>query len=244
MAQEVLIVDDDRQVGEAMQKALEPDFEVRILTHAEDTLEACQVKRPDLIIMDITFPEGRLGPSVTEDLRANEATADIPILFVSGYDEIEDKEESFEAGGDDFLPKPFQQRELQLKVKALLRRIARSQKEPTAEVLKVGLLELNSRTFQITTDSKKVLLTPVEFELMRFLMSNPDQVFSADQLLQHVWGYPPGIGMPDLVRVHVKNVREKIEPNPRQPIFLRNVLRRGYMVPTTTSEDVERVLAE
>jgi DNA-binding response OmpR family regulator len=107
----------------------------------------------------------------------------------------------------------------------------------------VGLLNLNAKTYEITTESKRVLLTPVEFELMRFLMSNPDQVFSADQLLQRVWGYPPGIGMPDLVRVHVKNVREKIEPNPRKPIYLRNVLRRGYMVPTTSAEDVERVTA-
>lgn len=244
MAQEVMIVDDDRQVAEAMQKVLEPEFEVRIVTDAQNTLDACQLKRPDLIIMDIAFPDGRSGPAVTQQLRGNESTADIPVLFVSGWDEIEDKEESFEAGGDDFLSKPFQQRELQLKVKALLRRAARTKKAPTVEVLKVGLLELNSRTFEITTDSKRVLLTPVEFELMRFLMSNPDQVFSADQLLQRVWGYPPGIGMPDLVRVHVKNVREKIEPNARKPIYLRNVLRRGYMVPTTTPEDVERALSD
>jgi len=75
-----------------------------------------------------------------------------------------------------------------------------------------------------------VLLTPVEFELMQFLMSNPDRVFSADELLQNVWGYPPGTGMPDLVRVHVKNVRDKIEPDSRDPVYLRNILRRGYLV--------------
>ncbi|MGI6376195.1 MAG: response regulator transcription factor [Anaerolineae bacterium] len=241
MAQDILIVDDDRQVAEAMQRALEPEFDVRIITEASQTLEACQAKRPDLIIMDITFPEGRSGLNATQQVRNTEALADIPILYVSGWDEIEDKEDSFASGGDDFLSKPFQQRELQLKVKALLRRVARTKKQPVVEVLRVGLLELNARSFEITTDSKKVLLTPVEFELMRFLMTNPDEVFSADQLLQRVWGYPPGIGMPDLVRVHVKNVREKIEPNPRKPIFLRNVLRRGYMVPTTTVEDVERV---
>jgi len=73
------------------------------------------------------------------------------------------------------------------------------------------------------------MLTPVEFELVQFLMSHPNRVFSADQLLQLVWEYPPGTGMPDLVRVHVKNVRDKIEPDPRSPIYIRNVLRRGYM---------------
>lgn len=242
MAQDILIVDDDVQVAGAMQKALESDYEVRIVTEATGTLAACREKRPDLIIMDVVFPDGRTGLDATRALRESEYVADVPILFISGWDEIEDKNDTYGAGGDDFLSKPFQQRELQLKVKALLRRVARTQKPATAESLQVGLLELNAKTFEITTESKKVLLTPVEFELMRFLMSNPDEVFSADQLLQRVWGYPPGIGMPDLVRVHVKNVREKIEPNPRKPIYLRNVLRRGYMVPTTSEEDVKRAL--
>ena len=61
-------------------------------------------------------------------------------------------------------------------------------------------------------------------------MSNPGKVFSADQLLQKVWGYPPGTGMPDLVRVHIKNIRDKLEPDPREPVYLRNILRRGYMI--------------
>jgi len=231
MAQDILIVDDDRQVAEAMQRALEPEFEVRIITEANQTLEACQTKRPDLIIMDITFPEGRSGLEATQTVRKTEALTDIPVLYVSGWDEIEDKEDSFASGGDDFLSKPFQQRELQLKVKALLRRVARTKKPPVVEVLHVGLLELNARSFEITTDSKKVLLTPVEFELMRFLMSNPDEVFSADQLLQRVWGYPPGIGMPDLVRVHVKNVREKIEPNRANPSFCATCCGGGTWCP-------------
>jgi two-component system, OmpR family, response regulator RpaA len=243
MTPDILIVDDDRMVAEAMQRALEADFEVRIVTDATSVLGACQQKRPDLIIMDTVFPDGRAGLDAIKQLRENQATADVPILSVSGWDEIEDKEDTYASGSDDFLSKPFQQRELQLKVKALLRRVARTHRPAVVESLQVGLLDLNAKTYEITTESKKVLLTPVEFELMRFLMSNPDQVFSADQLLQRVWGYPPGIGMPDLVRVHVKNVREKIEPNPRKPIYLRNVLRRGYMVPTTTEGDVERAIA-
>ncbi len=241
MPQDILIVDDNRLVAEAMQKTLEPEYEVRIITDARDTMAACQAKRPDLIIMDVAFPDGRTGLDATHEIRNSADFSDVPVLYVSGYDEIEDKEDTYGSGGDDFLAKPFERRELQLKVKALLRRVSHARKAPAAEVITVGLLSLNARTFEITTESKKVLLTPVEFELMRFLMSNPDQVFSADQLLQRVWTYPPGIGMPDLVRVHVKNIREKIEPNPRKPIYLRNVLRRGYMVPTTTKEDVERV---
>jgi len=73
-------------------------------------------------------------------------------------------------------------------------------------------------------------LTPVEFELVHFLMRHPGHVYSADDLLQEVWGYPPGTGMPDLVRVHIKNLRDKIELAPRDPKYIRNVLRRGYMI--------------
>jgi len=158
--------------------------------------------------------------------------ANLPILFLTGRGEITDKIAAYQqAQADDYLTKPFDIRELELRVKALLRRSRQSAPLEADEKLKVGSLVLDLRTFEITTPDRTVLLTPVEFELMHFLMSHSDHVFSADQLLQQVWGYPPGTGMPDLVRVHIKNLRDKIEPDPRQPVYVRNLLRRGYMVP-------------
>jgi DNA-binding response OmpR family regulator len=173
---------------------------------------------------------GMNGIEVCRHMRANPELAPTPILFLTARGEIADKIEGFEAGADDYLTKPFDMRELDLRVKALLRRTQSGVEEEPLEQVEVGPLVLNCRTFEITTPLRAVLLTPVEFELLYFLMSNAGKVFSADQLLQSVWGYPPGTGMPDLVRVHIKNLRDKIEPIPGEPQYLRNVLRRGYTI--------------
>jgi two-component system, OmpR family, response regulator RpaA len=173
---------------------------------------------------------GMSGIEVCRHLRANPQLAPIPILFLTARGEIADKIEGFEAGADDYLTKPFDLRELELRVKALLRRSLTGGEQEAAERLEVGALTLDCRTFEISTPQRTILLSPVEFELLHFLMKSPGKVFSADQLLQQVWGYPAGTGMPDLVRVHIKNLRDKIEPAPSTPIYLKNVLRRGYMI--------------
>jgi len=95
----------------------------------------------------------------------------------------------------------------------------------------VGDLALNTKTFQVSIgDHQRVLLTPVEFDLLYHLMSNAGTVFSSEKLLQEVWGYPYDAGSPDLVRMHVRNLRLKIEPNPQAPVYIRTVPRRGYTV--------------
>jgi len=96
--------------------------------------------------------------------------------------------------------------------------------------LTVGELRLDRHKFTLTTPEKTVLLTPVEFDLLFYLMSHPGQVFSPDKLLQAVWGYPAGTGCSDLVRVHIKNIREKVEVDPSQPRHIRTIQRHGYIV--------------
>lgn len=100
--------------------------------------------------------------------------------------------------------------------------------ETSADVLVVGPLTLDGRVYELTVGERTVKPTPVEFDLLRFLMRNAGQVFTAEQLLQQVWGYPPGTGSQELVRAHIKNLRAKLEPNPRQPIYLRTKGRFGY----------------
>jgi len=169
------------------------------------------------------------GLEVCRHLRSSPETEQIPILFLTARGEIDDKLQGFEAGGDDYISKPFDMRELQARVKALLRR-AQPRDSVELERIVVGGLTLDCRTFEILTPTGQAMLTPVEFRVLYLLMSNPKQVFSARQLLQQVWGYPAGTGTPDLVRVHVKNIRQKIEPFPAQPIYLKNIKRRGYVV--------------
>ena len=117
-----------------------------------------------------------------------------------------------------------------MRVRALLRRASLAQQASEPKELVVNQLRLDCRKFTITTPERSVLLTPVEFDLLFYLMSHPGQVFSPDKLLQAVWGYPPGTGSSDLVRVHIKNIREKIDPDPSSPRYIRTIPRHGYTI--------------
>lgn len=226
----ILVVDDDEDVAETIERSLRrAGHEVLVAHRGADALQIARQRRPELIVLDMMMP-GMNGIEVCRHVRANPDLAKTPILFLTAKGEMGDKIDGFEAGADDYLTKPFDLRELELRVKALLRRTQRGSEEEIAERIEVGSLVLNCRTYEISTPQQNLLLTPVEFELLHFLMNNPGKVFSSDQLLQQVWGYPPGTGMPDLVRVHIKNLRDKIEPSPRTPRYLKNVLRRGYMI--------------
>ena len=236
MAHRVLVVDDDVAVAETIQRTLSlAGHDTQVAHRGADALLAARQQRPEIVVLDIMMP-GMSGIDVCRHMRANPELRSVPILFLTARGEIADKIEGFEAGADDYLTKPFDLRELDLRVKALLRRSQSNYEAPPAERLELGDLVLNCSTYELTTPDRTVLLTPVEYELFEFLMSHANKVFSADQLLQEVWEYPPGTGMPDLVRVHVKNTRDKVEPEPRNPIYVRNVLRRGYMVVGTADQ--------
>lgn len=227
----VLVVDDEEAVAQTIERALRRDYDVWVVYSAIEALKVARRVGPDLIILDIMMP-GMDGIEVGRRMREIPQLATLPILFLTGRGEIADKIAAYQqAQADDYLTKPFDLRELELRVRALLRRAKQTAPVEADEKLKVGSLVLDLRSFEIVTPDRTVLLTPVEFELMHFLMAHSDHVFSADQLLQQVWGYPAGTGMPDLVRVHIKNLRDKIEPDPRSPIYVRNLLRRGYMIP-------------
>jgi two-component system response regulator RpaA len=154
---------------------------------------------------------------------------DTPILFLTAKSKDEDKIEGFRAGGDDYLAKPFNMQELQLRIRAVLRRTGPSQTEqPDYNLVAIGDVLLDTRTFKVTTPAGTTLLTNVQFDLLYHLMSNAGQVFTSQQLLQDVWDYPRDTGSPELVRAHIKNLRDKIEPEPGQPIFICTIQGHGY----------------
>jgi DNA-binding response OmpR family regulator len=232
MGDTILIVDDDHATAEAIDRIMRLNgFDVLVAYGGEQALALCTEHRPNLVILDIIMP-GVDGIEVAKRLRNMAEFATLPILFLTGKGGIDAKIEAYQqAQADDYLTKPFDMRELVLRVQALLRRAKTVGPVESGNRLLVGKLILDLNSFEVITPDRSVLLTPVEFELMHFLMSHADRVFSADQLLHEVWGYPVGTGMPDLVRVHIKNLRDKIEPNPSEPVYVRNLLRRGYLVP-------------
>lgn len=228
MPASILVVDDDVDVAETVQRTLQrAGHDVLVAYRGVEALRLARERLPDLIVLDIRMP-GLDGIEVCRQLRASPGLSRMPVLFLSAKSEVADRLEGFEAGADDYITKPFDLRELELRVKALLRRTRPGEAAP-GEVRAAGMV-LNCTSFELSTAERTVLLTPVEFDLVLFLMRHPGQVFSAAHLLQEVWGYPPGMGTTDLVRVHIKNVRDKIEPDPARPRYLRNIPRRGYAV--------------
>jgi len=229
----VLVVDDDFSVASTIDRLLRSRGHETVVVHnGRDAIKAAKEAKPDLVILDVMMPEMD-GIEACKILRGDAETAHLPIIFLTAKAMIDDKIEGFEAGADDYLTKPFDIQELALRVRALLRRVQLGAAQPEQDdpVLAVGNLELNRQTFEVTTPDHTVLLTPIEFEVLFHLMKHEGEVFSSDRLLEEIWAYPPGTGDPALVRMHIRNLRAKIEPeNAPDPVYIRTVSRHGYTV--------------
>ena len=226
----ILVIDDDDLVSRTLQRALKIyDYQVMTASSGIEGLQLARRHRPDLFILDIMMP-GVDGYQVCRQIRGDPLLQDAPVLFLTAKAKDEDKIEGFRAGGDDYLVKPFNMQELELRVKAILRRAGPEKAEPEATVneVVVGDVTLDCRTFKVMTPYQTVLLTNVQFDLLYHLMSHADQVFNSQQLLQDVWDYPRDTGSPELVRAHIKNLREKIEPSPSDPIYIKTIQGHGY----------------
>jgi DNA-binding response OmpR family regulator len=244
----ILVVDDDLSVSDAISRMLTRRGHETIVVHnGQDAINAARNQAPELVVLDVVMP-GMDGVEVCKRLRADPDTLHLPIIFLTARIMIEDKIKGFEAGADDYLTKPFAIQELELRVRALLRRtemiVQQSElaaaeaieEEPDVsrqenDVLAVGELLLNRRTFEASIGERTVTLTPVEFDLLSHLMEYPGEIFSSERLLHEVWGYPEGTGDPALVRMHIRNLRAKIEPEESEkPTYIRTIIRRGYTV--------------
>lgn len=224
----ILVIDDDELVSRTLQRALKMyGYHVMVSNSGTEGLQLARRHKPDLFILDIMMP-GADGYQVCRQIRGDPMLSDLPVLFLTAKLKDEDKIEGFRAGADDYLTKPFNMEELQLRVKAIMRRIAPTDSAPASTDVVAGDVVLDTRSFQVTTPHGTALLTNVQFDLLYHLMSNVDQVFNSQQLLQDVWDYPRDTGSPELVRAHIKNLREKIEPEPSNPRYIRTVQGHGY----------------
>jgi two-component system response regulator RpaA len=225
----ILVVDDEVVVAQIIERALRREYQVWVSNSAVEGLKVARRILPDLIVLDVVMP-GLSGLEACRELRRDPVLQSVPILFLTALGTLEDKIEGFEAGADDYLTKPFDIRELMLRVKAVLRRAGGGISESRPSEIKVGALTLDCQMHQVDTGEKRVLLTPVEFDLLYHLMAHPDEIFSSERLLREVWDYPSDMGSPDLVRMHIKNLRHKIEPDSRNPRYILTVSRHGYTI--------------
>ena len=225
----ILVVDDDPEVLGTVWRALSREgHEITLAESATQARERIDDERPDLMILDIMMPE-KDGLEFCQELRSEARFKTLPVLFLSAKWRTDDIVRGLDAGGDDYLTKPFELKELNARVRALLRRSPPGKGD--SSTLNAGDLTLDSNTFQVSSPHEKnIQLTSTEYRLLEHLMSEPDAAHSVHDLLDAVWQYPRGTGDPDLVRAHIRNLRAKIEPDSRNPIYIHTIHGVGYMV--------------
>ena len=225
----ILAVDDDPQVLSSINKILaDAGYEVMLASSGPEALDMIKRQKPDLVVLDIIMPDMD-GMEVCRRLRADPFLSRLPIIFLTAKGRPTDIVGGLDVGADDYLTKPFEVVELPARIRALLRRAPGGALDPTSDSLTNGKLQLYSTRMEVVVDGQPVELTSTEHRLLHCLMLHNGQPVSVDQLLQDVWEYPPGVGDPKLVHVHVGKLRAKIEPNPDSPRYILNVRGQGYL---------------
>lgn len=249
----ILIIEDDTIVSKTIERCLRGDeYHVQVVNSGVAGLRAARRKIPDLVILDVIMP-GMDGYTVCKEMREDPLLKEVPVLFLTAKARVEDHIVGLSVGADDYLGKPFNVDELLLRVKAILRRTKHENKpqvipetessasydrktrpaSPAEEnhIIKIGEYSLNTRTYVFSSPNKgKFRVTPVQYSLLYHLMTHPNKIFSPSLLLEEVWDYPDATGSADLVRVHIKNLRESIEEDPKNPVFIKTIQGYGYSI--------------
>lgn len=222
----ILIVDDDNNIAELISLYLTKEcYDTKIVNDGEEALRAFETYNPNMILLDLMLP-GIDGYQVCREIRTK---SNVPIIMLSAKGEIFDKVLGLELGADDYIMKPFDSKELVARVKAVLRRFqpikTSTVQTPPAKCVEYPNLTVNLSNYSVIYNGRQIDMPPKELELLYFLASSPNQVFTREQLLDHIWGYEY-IGDTRTVDVHVKRLREKI--NDHQNWQIATVWGIGY----------------
>ena len=207
MAISVLIVEDDKNIAELLQMYLEKEgYAVTIANDGGQGLTQFRSTQPDLVLLDVMMPVMD-GWTLCKTIRSESQT---PIIMLTAKSETDDKVTGLKSGADDYITKPFEMKEVLARIEAVLRRSDRTATEPAARRLTFDKLTIDMDAFELTIDGKKVDTPPKEMELLFYLASSPNRVYTRNQLLDEVWGFDY-FGDSRTVDVHVKRLREKLE---------------------------------
>lgn len=224
MAARVLIVDDEKLIVKGIRFSLEKDdYEVDTAYDGGEALEKAKENTYDVILLDLMLPVMN-GMGVCRQIRE---FSDVPIIMLTAKGEDMDKILGLEYGADDYITKPFNILEVKARIKAILRRTRAAKKNVEENVIVNGDVRLDKDNRRVQICGREINLTGKEFELLEFLVANPGKVYGRAKLLQLIWGkdYP---GDERTVDVHVRRLREKIEPNPSEPRYVQTKWGVGY----------------
>ncbi len=233
-AKRILIVEDEDSIREGIRILL--SGEGYIVTEAATGEVALNLldEELDLVVLDVMLP-GISGLKVCEEIRK---TSNVPILFLTAKSQESDKTIGFLAGGDDYLPKPFSYTELIARVKALTRRytVYRGKKDRVEEednqILTSGRLKIALDRNEVWKDGKDLNLTEIEYKILLLLMQHPNRLFSSHVIYEKVWNEPFAYTANSTIMVHIRNLRMKIEDDPQNPNYIKNVWGKGYRYET------------
>ncbi len=227
----ILVVDDDPEIIDLLRLDLElMGFNVDAVNDGLSALKKAETKPYDLIVLDVMMPKMD-GFEVCKRIRANRASATVPIVLLTAKGTIEDKIRGFNAGADDYLVKPFEFQELMVRMRALFRRTGTLAKETASpkkdEVLIAGNLKLIPSSLEVIINERLIKLTPTEFEILYCLMQHVGEAVSLSTILQEVWGYEADEDV-RMLRVHIGGLRQKVEADHKQPRYLQTITNVGY----------------
>ncbi len=219
---EILVVDDEQKIIQITSDYLEAaGYAVLSADNGISALRVVDESQPDLVILDLGLP-GMDGLDVCRELRKK---SDLPIIILTARGEESDKLVGLELGADDYITKPFSPKELVARVRAVLRRMEKSTSDE--EIFRVGKVRFDVLKMRLTIDDTAIELTPTEFELLLTLARQPGRIFTRSQLLDAIHGVAFD-SYERAIDAHIKNIRRKIEPDPRQPLYVLTVYGVGY----------------
>jgi two-component system alkaline phosphatase synthesis response regulator PhoP len=223
----ILVVDDDKEIVRLVRAYLEQaGFQVLIAYDGEMALHTLRRDRPDLVVLDLMLPD-RDGWDITRLVRSDQSLASLPIIMLTARVEDTDKIVGLELGADDYITKPFNPREVVARVRSVLRRSQAGNSQSQRRVLQLAGLLMDLDRHEVMMGGRAVELTPTEFDLLRTLMENPGYAFTRMELIEQGLGYEYE-GLERTLDSHIKNLRKKIELDPKKPNYIQTVYGVGY----------------
>lgn len=225
----ILVVDDEASIRRILETRLSMiGYDVVTAADGEEALEVFRKQDPDLVVLDVMMPKLD-GYGVCQELRKE---SDIPIIMLTALGDVADRITGLELGADDYVVKPFSPKELEARIRSVLRRVARSSHEgiPISGVIQVGDLRIDTNKRQVYKRDERIRLTGMEFSLLELLVSRSGEPFSRAEILQEVWGYTPERHVDTrVVDVHISRLRAKLEDDPSNPELILTARGTGYL---------------
>lgn len=221
---DIFVLEDDAAIAVGLTYSLENEgYTVTLAGTVEEALRITEKKVFSLYLLDLTLPDG----SGYDVCRAVKAQGDLPVIFLTAYDDEVNVVMGFELGADDYISKPFRVKELLVRIKSVLRRYSR---ETADGVMKIRALTINTNEAKVYKNGREIILTAMEYRLLLILINNRGSVLSRSQLLENIWDVDGDFVEDNTLTVYIKRLRDKIEDNPSEPEYIKTVRGLGYVI--------------